>query len=116
MNDEAGPEFASAGTIAGTGNRASDAAIAVATHLGIDLTDHRAAHLTTEVITDADLIYGMEAEHVSAVLELDPGARVELLAPGGEVIPDPYGLERSDYLASYALVSDAIGRRQTDWS
>lgn len=106
-----GVEAASAGTAAITGAPASATGIAVAAELGVDMTAHRADDLTPKLIEGADVIYGMTDEHVAAVMVLDPSARVELLDPNGTGIPDPYGGNRADYLASYRLIQEALGRR-----
>ena len=104
-------EFASAGTIARAGTPAFEGGLAVAAELGIDLTPHRATHLTSEVVAQADIIYGMEDEHVEAVLQLAPNARVELLRPDAGGIPDPYGEDRQAYLEIYELIETALLRR-----
>jgi len=111
LTDRADLEFASAGTIALNGNPASAPGIAVAAELGVDLSDHRATHLTADVLASTDLVYAMEEEHVASVLALDPGARVELLSRDGEPMPDPYGGDRIEYLASYALIAAALEDR-----
>jgi protein-tyrosine phosphatase len=107
-------EFASAGTIALNGNPASATGIAVAAELGVDLIGHRATHLTADVLARSDLVYAMEEEHIASVLALDPGARVELLSPEGAPMPDPYGGDRIEYLASYSLIADAVKQRFTE--
>ncbi len=106
-------EFVSAGTIALTGNRATITGIAVADEVGIDLGDHRATHLTAEVLAASDLVYAMEDEHIGSVLAIDPAARVELLSPEGMPIPDPYGGDPLEYSASYALIDKALQKRLT---
>ncbi len=114
LNDRADVEFASAGTIALTGNSASVTGREVAAELGIDMGTHRATHLTAEVLAASDFVYAMEEEHHAAVLALDPGARVELLSPEGEPMPDPYGGDHEEYAASYSLIQDAIVRRLSE--
>lgn len=111
MDGRADVEYASAGTIALSGNPAAATGIAVAADLGVDMTSHSATHLTAEVLADSDLIYAMEEEHVAIVVALDPGARVELLSPEGAPLPDPYGGDRLEYLASYALITEALEHR-----
>ncbi len=107
-------EFASAGIIARAGNPPSSDGVAVAAELGIDLTPHGASPLTSDVVARADIIYGMEDEHVEAVLKLDPRARVELLRPDARGIPDPYGQDRQAYLLVYGLIEEALHRRLED--
>ena len=114
MDGRSDVEYASAGTIALSGNPAAATGIAVATDLGVDMTSHRATHLTAEVLADSDLVYAMEEEHVTSVLALDPGALVELLSPQGAPLPDPYGGDHLDYAASYSLIADAVQQRFAD--
>ena len=111
LSDRSDLEFTSAGTIALTGNPASPTGIAVAAGLGVDLSDHRATHLTPEVLAKTDLVYAMEDEHIASVLALDPGARVELLSPEGTPMPDPYGGDRLEYERSYTLIATALRER-----
>jgi protein-tyrosine-phosphatase len=111
LNDRTGIEFASAGTIAIDGNHATPTGVAVAAQLGIDMQRHRATQLTAEVLAGSDIVYAMEQGHVASVLELDPGARVDLLRPDGEAIRDPYGGDRIEYRECYSVIRDAIERR-----
>jgi protein-tyrosine-phosphatase len=111
LNDRADLEFASAGTIALSGNPAASTGIAVAAELGVDMRGHRATHLTAEVLAASDLVYAMEDEHVGSVLALDEGARVELLSPEGLAIPDPYGGDHIEYSISYSLIRQALVHR-----
>ncbi|MGI9648514.1 MAG: low molecular weight phosphotyrosine protein phosphatase [Acidimicrobiia bacterium] len=108
---QAGLEAASAGTVAITGAGATPTGVAVAAELGVEMAGHRADDLTPQLIADADVIFGMAQEHVTAVRALDPGARVELLDPDGADIPDPYGGDRAEYRDSYALIQRALERR-----
>jgi protein-tyrosine-phosphatase len=111
LNDRADLEFASAGTIALSGNPASAPGIAVAADLGVDMSNHRATHLTTGLLAEVDLVYAMEDEHIASVLALDPGAQVELLSPEGAPMPDPYGGDRFQYERSYSLIAAAVRER-----
>lgn len=104
-------EFASAGTIARPANPATTGGIRAAADLGFDLNGHRATHLTPAVIAGADRVFGMEEEHIDAVLDLEPTARVELLDPDGRAVPDPYGGDHADYLASYRQIMAALRLR-----
>ena len=111
LNERADREFASAGTIALTGNPASATAITVGAELGVDLSSHRATHLTANVLAETDLVYAMEDEHIGSVLALDPGARVRLLSPAGAPMPDPYGGDHFEYERSYNLIGAALRER-----
>ena len=111
LTADPGLRFSSAGTIAISGNPATRAGIGAAEALDIDLSAHRATHLSPSIIDDVDWVLGMEEEHVAAALALAPSARADLLHPSGLPIPDPYGGDRSEYLASYRLILDALGKR-----
>ena len=114
LNDRDDLEFASAGTIALSGNPASATGIAVAAELGVDMSSHRATHLTRRVLEDTDLVYAMEDEHIATVLAIDPGARVELLSREGLPMPDPYGGDRLEYERSYTLIDAALRERLSE--
>ncbi len=109
-------EFASAGTFAIDGAPATRAGITVATRLGAAMANHRATPLTGAVVTHADRVYGMEDDHVSAVLALDPGARVELLDPAGAPVADPYGGSSTEYQASFLHIRQALLQRLNEWT
>lgn len=71
---EAAPLIASAGTGALEGRGATEAAVAAAAELGVDIAGHRARELQAEHIRAADLVIGMAEEHVEAAVELEPSA------------------------------------------
>jgi len=71
---------------------------------GIEITNHRPKQLTSDMVSDADLILVMERRHKEAVLEMVPEAkdRVFLLKEfAGEKenldIPDPIGQPEEVY-------------------
>ena len=82
----------SAGTDAPVGHSASARGIAIAAESGLDLTTHHASQLTAAAIRDADYIFAMDQDQLTAVARLDPGAMIktELLAGEGNEIPDPH--------------------------
>ena len=108
-------EFFSAGTIAIDGNPATATGVAAAAELGLDMSEHRATHLTAEVLDGCDLVYGMEHEHVVAANAIDRRARVEVLSPDDAAIPDPYGGDRDDYRNCYALIRETLTLRIDKW-
>jgi protein-tyrosine phosphatase len=69
----AAPEVSSAGTIAADGGPATDASVAAARELGIDIAGHRARRLSAP-LADADLVLCMAAEHRDAIAALAPSA------------------------------------------
>lgn len=92
-------EVRSAGASAFGGSPASPEAIEAMARLGIDLTTHRSAALTRELVRNAERVYTMTEAHRLAVLTLDPTAddRVLPLDPEGDV-PDPYGGDIDQYV------------------
>ncbi len=108
-----GWESASAGTLARPGNPAFAHGVAVAADMGIDMSSHLATPLSPAVVAQADVIYGMEDEHVEAVIAIDPDANVELLSPDGVRIPDPYGQDQAAYEQAFKLIDDAVEQRLT---
>jgi protein-tyrosine phosphatase len=93
------PGVSSAGTIAVDGGHATDASVAAAGELGIDIGGHRARRLSAS-LAEADLIVCMAAEHRDAIAALAPSAAdrtftlkelVRLLerAPLGKDAPPP---------------------------
>jgi protein-tyrosine-phosphatase len=109
-----GVEVSSAGTGAWAGAPASEGAYLVALEHGLDLSGHRARLLTTEAISDSDLILTMARHHRARVLELGAAGQVHLLGEyaglsgAGAEVADPFGAdlemyrETRDELASLA--------------
>lgn len=100
--------FSSAGTHALDGNPATRTGRVAAATLGLELGEHRARQLTSEMVRDAEIIFVMEQVHRDHVLTMDAGADVRLLDPGESEIPDPYGGELDSYLAAYELIRQAL--------
>lgn len=114
----AGPSAFSAGISAVDGMAASSAAIQVMrTEYGIDLSAHRAAQLTREMLAAADLMIVMTPAHRDWILERNPEAapRVHVLteygpeyAVGSNGIPDPFGGDNSSYTATVRKMAPHI--------
>jgi protein arginine phosphatase len=94
----------SAGTFALDGHAStSDAEAAAAAH-GLSLAGHRAQQLTRELVADADIVVGMEDEHVAYARQLGARRAVMLARP----IRDPYGRGSAVYVDTWALLSTLI--------
>jgi protein-tyrosine-phosphatase len=112
-------EVGSAGTHAIPGAPATREAIAALARRGGDLSRHRSRPLTPDLIRAADLVLGMEAEHVAAARALLPASadRIHLLgafqaepdAPPEE-IPDPMGGSPEIYAECLARISRHLAR------
>ncbi|HVF40606.1 MAG TPA: low molecular weight protein arginine phosphatase [Gemmatimonadaceae bacterium] len=96
-------DVSSAGTQAWEGSPASDGALLVGMERNLDLSGHRSRALTENIVKESDLILAMSTAHLSRVKELDPQARVHLLAGftagdnSGRSIQDPFGGDLADY-------------------
>ena len=96
-------EPSSAGTSAHPGAPASDGALLVALERNMDLSQHRAAILTRELVREADLILAMGPHHLERVEALGGSGRAHLLAgfashgSSGRPISDPIGAELDVY-------------------
>jgi L-threonylcarbamoyladenylate synthase len=106
----------SAGAGASGGTPVSPEAIEALAALGLptaDLSRHRSRELTRAMVAEADEIYVMAAPHAQAVLAIDPTARakVRLLDPSGEDVPDPIGSTQEVYSATARRLKHLISRR-----
>src|SRR5688572_31945436 len=97
----------SAGVGAVDGQPASDHAVHALQEIGIDISNHRSRHLTAELVSQADYIFGMTHSHVDAIMLLYPQAaeKTFLLREFDETldsfendIPDPIGGSFEVYL------------------
>jgi protein-tyrosine phosphatase len=106
----------SAGTSAYDGDAATRETIDAVKSIGIDpspLTRHRSKGLTARMIDDAEVIYGMTANHVRAALSLAPEAagKTKMLDPEGEDVPDPIGGSLEVYTRTARRLQELIRRR-----
>ena len=103
-------EVRSAGVAAFAGSLASGGAVRTAQRYGIDLTAHRSALLTHELVEWADLILTMSDGHVTAVEALGGGGKADLITrfglPNGH-LPGPG--QQPDYELRCEGVLDPIG-------
>lgn len=93
----------SAGTGAWEGAPASEGAYLVGLESGLDLSGHRARLLTSEVVSQADLILTMARHHRARVHELGAEGRVHLVgdyagrSDGTPEVADPFGSDLEVY-------------------
>ena len=102
----------SAGVYAYSGSPASPEAVRALAQLGIDIQNHQSTTLTRELIDEADVIYGMTAGHLEAVLAVSPGAtgKTFRLDPDADVM-DPIGADDSVYRSTAEAIRRAFVRR-----
>jgi protein-tyrosine phosphatase len=107
-----GIEFGSAGLGALVGSPMDATALQLLAESGIDGTMHRAHQLTPFMLREADLVLGMETNHVTAMIQLAPEARgkVYLLDKwlrGGD-IPDPYRQQRAAFEHVHEIITQGV--------
>jgi protein-tyrosine-phosphatase len=115
-----GIEVRSAGTGAWDGASASEGALLVSLEHDLDLSNHRAALLTRELVEDVDLVLTMARHHRKRVEELGGAGKTYVLGEyagrtGQDVeVSDPFGSSLEVYRRTYGeielLVRDAVER------
>ncbi len=113
-------EVTSAGTAPWDGAPASEGAYLVSLEHGLDLSGHRARHITTDLVAASDLVLGMGEPHVERVAQLGGAGKVHLLgAYAGEPVEsaevdDPFGGDLEDYRRTWerldTLIAAAVPR------
>jgi len=103
----------SAGTHAMSGAPATAEAILSVEKLGIMMHQHRSTSLTAEMVRGADVVFAMAHGHLQAIVALAPEAkaRIELLDPEGNDIPDPLGYPQHVYDETARAILEAIQSR-----
>jgi protein-tyrosine-phosphatase len=99
----------SAGTFALTGQPAAELAVEVAAERAVDLSSHRSRHVTRQMLKSADLVIGMERDHLmeAGVICRDSGGKYYLLTDfgpphvRGSDIEDPYGAPIEYFISTY---------------
>lgn len=114
---EADMHVFSAGSHAREGNLATENSILVSRDAGIDLSNHRARKLTTDMVREADMILAMEPLHIEHVLSLDIWVKDKTLnlvrfaqscPGGGDLIPDPYGESLREYQICFRKIDACV--------
>jgi len=110
--DRAGIEVRSAGAYASDGMPATPEAVQAVAAAGIDISGHKSAALTRELVDSADVIYCMTAGHRQAVLELSPSAvqKTHLVDPDDD-INDPIGAGEQVYRETAEAIRKGLVRR-----
>lgn len=112
-----GLRIVSAGVTTYDGMPASEGAVAAGAELGLDLGGHRSRSLDSVTVADAVRIYALAESHVERLLAAFPEAagRVELLAPDGVGIGDPFGGPLPAYRAARDEIERAVRARVPQW-
>lgn len=106
----------SAGAGAMDGQPISPEAVDAVRELGVDprsIERHLSRELTRQMIAEADAIYTMTGAHQRMVRSMvpDTAAKVHLLDPTGEDVPDPVGMSQDVYTATARRLNEAINAR-----
>ncbi len=107
-------EILSAGTGAWDGASASEGAYLVSLENKLDLSPHRAALLTRDLVEQADLIFTMERHHWLRVEELGGSGKTFLLGEyAGETgadaeVSDPFGSNLPVYRDTFAEIQQLV--------
>jgi protein-tyrosine phosphatase len=104
-----GFEVLSAGLWSFDGGRASPEAVEAAKALGANIAGHRTRKLTTDLITEADVVFCMTAAHVAEVCRIAPSAsgKVRRLWAVGD-ISDPVGGGDNVYSQTAGIIQQAL--------
>jgi protein-tyrosine phosphatase len=88
----------------------------VAAERGLDLSEHRARRLTAAAVEEADRVFGMDADQLTAVIGLVPEAapKTELIAGDGIEIPDPHYQSDEFFRDVAARVEEAVTNRAAE--
>jgi len=107
----------SAGASAISGAPATPETVQALREVGVEAVAHRSSPLTRELLQEADVIFGMTASHVGAILAIDPtvAGRVHTLDPEGRDIPDPIGQSQQAYISTARRLRELIQRRLTEF-
>ena len=103
----------SAGMAAMMGCAASPEAVDAARNLGVDLDEHVSQPLTRTLLAEAEYVFTMTRAHSDALAGRFAGlpARVELISPDGDDIPDPIGGDMPLYEECARRIMDCLHRR-----
>ncbi len=109
-------EVHSAGLMAGPGMPAAEHARSVASAHELDLSGHRAASVTPDLLGMADLVLGMTERHVDAVRVASPGVDARLVTEflpedhplSGVPVADPFGGDLVEYERTWGELETAI--------
>lgn len=111
-----GIEVRSAGLLAGPGAPVAEHARILAAERGLDLSGHRAASVTPDLLAMSDLVLGMTDRHVDALRTAIPGGEVRLVTAflseehplAHTPVVDPFGGDRATYERAWEQIEMAV--------
>ena len=101
----------SAGLGALVGHGADDAAQSLMKAKGVDISEHRARQLNSNLLNEFDLVLVMETGHIDAIHQMSPSSkgRVHLLGKWSDFeIPDPYKQSQRAFEVALELIERGI--------
>lgn len=105
-------QLGSAGLGALAGYPMDATALQLLAEQGIDGAAHRARQLTPAMLREADLVLGMEKNHVDAMVRLAPEASGKIFILDkwlqGRDIPDPYRQQRPAFEQAYGMIAQGV--------
>jgi len=98
----------SSGIAAPIGKPAAPFSVELMLEKNIDLHEHRSQQISSELISDSDLILAMEQRHIDSIHSKFPEARgkVHLLGKwlDNQGVPDPYKKDKKAFVAALKLI------------
>lgn len=67
--------------------------------------------LDAAMANNADIVFGLTRAHVDAIRSIAPDARVMLLDPDGDDVPDPFGGSPAEYDATCERLCELVDAR-----
>jgi L-threonylcarbamoyladenylate synthase len=103
----------SAGVSAGSGEAMTPEARDVLTGMNIDPGRHRSQELGRDQLAEAEVVFAMTQAHAEAIRAMAPSqsAKVVVLDPTGQDIPDPIGGSEVEYRSVAMRLRDLVARR-----
>lgn len=102
----------SAGLAALVGHSADPIAQSLMLERGINISDHRAQQLTSDILFEADLVLTMDSEQQKVIEKQNPSIRGRVHRLGtwqGYDVVDPYRRPRSAFEQSLLLIEESVG-------
>jgi protein-tyrosine-phosphatase len=111
-------EVRSAGVSATSGSPASEGSLRAGVRHGLDLSGHRSAQVTEDMVDWADLILTMSASHLLALSAYGGEERASVITDfaGGDLerrgmgVPDPHGGDDAEYEATLVELEELVKR------
>ncbi|MEE9327302.1 MAG: low molecular weight protein-tyrosine-phosphatase [Cocleimonas sp.] len=102
----------SSGVGAPVGRPADPISIELMTEQNIELSSHRSQQISSELISDSDLILAMEQKHIDVIHSKYPEARGKVHLIGkwmdDQAVPDPHRKDKAAFIAALNLIESGL--------